>query len=445
MLYCVAVAGHQALLVSNRRMATVLSRYLEHAEVARFPRTPTERRRYVEWLSKYLQRHRVDAVVACDMCASALVDSLRVHLRHVKLFPVSGADALDRLHNKWRFARLLMSGRVATPETRLLVSRTDLRAPSLHRHHFPLVVKPLDREGGTGVRVVHDACALEAHVASGRPHCRLPLVAQRFIQGKDIDLSVLAADGEVIAWTIQTWVDRTTLGFSDDPDVLALGEQVVRLARYSGVAHFDMRREEGTGRAYIVECNPRFWMTLQVSLWHGVNFVDAGLQQHMSRESAMARYTTGRSMLVADILKCALRSPGQLLRLSPHNWRGFAQVVLAPCPTWREGRRRVRRDAPTASFRGPGGHPSRPSVSHGGDRAPDWWSPQPWLAKPARRSFEAATSPTRSWWRPACPSRGCCRTGPGATSPSPSRVPGRRSRRTATNGSRACCESTSAR
>jgi len=45
-----------------------------------------------------------------------------------------------------------------------------------------------------------------------------------------------------------------------------------RLTGYSGPANFDAVLADGDGLSYIVECNPRFWYTIYLSMIAGLNF-----------------------------------------------------------------------------------------------------------------------------------------------------------------------------
>src|SRR3989304_3891130 len=103
---------------------------------------------------------------------------------------------------------------------------------------------------------------LRAHVESNAPYSHPPLILQEFIPGKDIDLSVLAVGGRVVASAVQQWPDSGMLEFCEHPEVEELGRKVVSLFNYDGVAHFDMRIDERTGRVLVLECNPRFWYTM---------------------------------------------------------------------------------------------------------------------------------------------------------------------------------------
>jgi hypothetical protein len=57
------------------------------------------------------------------------------------------------------------------------------------------------------------------------------------------------------------------------------------LTGYHGIANFDAVLSDEDGRAYLVECNPRFWYSVYLVAIAGLNFVDLALAP--ARETVM--------------------------------------------------------------------------------------------------------------------------------------------------------------
>ena len=104
-------------------------------------------------------------------------------------------------------------------------------------------------------------------------------IVQELVEGADVDCSVVAEDGEILAWTTQRGVAKTRFAAPATEIIMephpALYEQVARLLRdlrWSGVAHIDTILDARDGSYRILELNGRFWGSLLASTAAGVNF-----------------------------------------------------------------------------------------------------------------------------------------------------------------------------
>ena len=54
---------------------------------------------------------------------------------------------------------------------------------------------------------------------------------------------------------------------------------------YHGVMNVDARIEQGTGRVWLFEANPRYWRSLAASVWAGMNFAAENIAERMPQGS----------------------------------------------------------------------------------------------------------------------------------------------------------------
>jgi biotin carboxylase len=132
----------------------------------------------------------VDAVVAVDDrgVLPAAHAAERLGLRH------NPPAAVVATRDKAIMRRLLAAGEVAQPAFELLLGDDDPTLP------YPLVLKPLDRSGSTGViRVddVEDARAAMARIRRIIDDERGVLLAERFVPGVEVSVEGLLRDGEL--------------------------------------------------------------------------------------------------------------------------------------------------------------------------------------------------------------------------------------------------------
>jgi len=154
---------------------------------------------------------------------------------------------------------------------------------------FPTVLKANGTSGGEGVRVVHTAQEAErafrrlqappifARVAKrvlldrdttlvGQMLSRRQSVvnAQVFIPGREAASSVACWKGNVLAalyFEVLTKQDSTgpasVVRMIQDADMISATEKMVRRLNLSGLHGFDFMLEAQTGKAYLIEINPR--------------------------------------------------------------------------------------------------------------------------------------------------------------------------------------------
>jgi len=271
-----AIAGHRVRLMApaSSRLSR-LSRYcsahtpcdsdlLQHPDAA-----------FLERIEAYCRDHHIDWVVPADLTATLLLARRVGDLKASRVFPLSRPELIEQFNSKWEFYKLLTGLGLPSPRTWLLQSREDVDREPLE---FPLMIKPVRGEGGVGVRRIESRVELLSLLDPYVAEFHWPILAQVFLPGRDIDLSLLADHGRVVAWTIQRKTDAPgALEFLHDPRVLEIGTELIRETGYHGIVHLDMRVDERTQQPLFLEANPRFWGSLRHSLWSGVNFAALGI------------------------------------------------------------------------------------------------------------------------------------------------------------------------
>jgi hypothetical protein len=282
---CLASAGHRVMVMApGAHRLTRLSRHCRahtacDAAVLRQPDSSL-----LDRIERTCREHQLEWVVPADLPAALLLARGRARLKTPSIFPISDAALIERLHDKWEFHGLLRTQGLPAPRTWLWEGVADVERGSWD---FPLMLKPPRGEGGVGVRRVDSRSDLSSLLGSFGAQHGWPILAQEFIPGRDIDLSVLADRGRVVAWTVQRSPSGqpSDLEFLQHPRVLEIGAALVRAVGYHGVAHFDLRIDERSGEPLFLEANPRFWGSLRHSLWSGVNFPALGIELAQGRGS----------------------------------------------------------------------------------------------------------------------------------------------------------------
>ncbi|HWG75583.1 MAG TPA: ATP-grasp domain-containing protein [Steroidobacteraceae bacterium] len=213
-------------------------------------------------------------------------------------FPHPTLPNFDILNNKWTFAALCSELSLPHPSTRLLTDRSLLaqEVQACSPEHA-LIAKPLNLNGGQGI-VVFDGKDTSERLQNISYR---PILLQNFIHGRDICATVYARAGHVQTF-IGYLIDRKTFIAFHDARIYADVQRLVKHLELDGVYNFDIRvRPDGS--LYYLECNPRFFHKMDLSMVAGVNFVALGLHNSHAHPTVMESPIFVRLPLA--ILRCA--------------------------------------------------------------------------------------------------------------------------------------------
>ena len=275
-------------------------------------------------------------IIAADCEAARALNRLRPFLP-APLSPMPSSDQLSMLEDKWQFHRLCQRQGLPTPLTIRFDDKQALRYEMLASIlGTTFVIKPSTLAGSQGVRIIRSKAMFESEILQSKDYQFSPLLAQEYIPGEDIDISLLAVKGEIMTLATQQ-VTGSVVRFVSQPQMEAMARILCTAVGYDGVMHVDARIDRSSGRIWLIESNPRFWASLTAALWCGLNFVQESLRHVRETEHAAGplRLAQGRAhtrypLLRQDSFRCLLSrgSRGRLIRwlvLDP--WR-VAQLAI---------------------------------------------------------------------------------------------------------------------
>lgn len=170
---------------------------------------------------------------------------------------------------------------------------------------FPALLKPARGSYGRGIVYLERPEQARAFAGADVPG---GYILQSYVEGYDVDCSVLCVDGRIVAHTIQRgflpgyhrFGAPAGIEFVHDRRVYDVASHAMRALCWSGVAHIDLRWDRTDDTIKVIEINPRYWGSLLGSLVAGVNFpylacaaaagekvIDAGFRE--------ARFVAGRA------------------------------------------------------------------------------------------------------------------------------------------------------
>ena len=257
--------------------------------------------------------------------------------------PVPDSAALEMFDDKWAFYRFCLANGLPVPKTGYIGSKRNLDFGALEAQFgLPFVIKPTNCSGSEGVVVVRSREDLEERILRDPGYGFGSLIAQRYIEGIDMDINLLSIQGRLRAVSIHrtrgSWIE-----FVPHAELEEIASKVCEGSDYHGVMNVDVRLEQGTGKCFVIESNPRFWATLAAPVGCGLNFLAESLQPcgplELPRCLASGRFQTRHPLLTPGVWRqlCVDHgATGRLLRARLFDLYGLAQLAQeVPAMAWR--------------------------------------------------------------------------------------------------------------
>ena len=203
------------------------------------------------------------------------------------VIPTAGINALRLVCDKAAVLEMAARLGISTPRQITVESGDALRVLRTDTLSYPVVLKPSRSvgeraDGRTKVGVSYAASRDELLAAADAlDEGSYPLLVQERIEGPGIGIFLLRWNGETIAtFAHRRLREKPPSGgvsvYSEsvvaDPELVRLSQELVARLGWFGVAMVEFKVDRATGKAYLMEINPRFWGSLQLAVDAGVDF-----------------------------------------------------------------------------------------------------------------------------------------------------------------------------
>ena len=255
----------------------------------------------IPFINRLCDQLSIDWVIPSDAHTTRFLTENKAALRP-KSYPVPDTATFELLNDKSAFIGLCQNLDIPTPQTEVLPNKQQLLDRIQGGHlKLPLVAKPINREGSYGVEVLHDEQALG--VADRLEY--EPIMAQEFIGGRDLCAFYLCRQGRIELEVLYHHGGHF-IEFIEHQDIGQQCRKIIEATHYNGVLGFDVRQRD-LSDFYFLECNPRFWYNMELTMLAGLNFVEAGVKVPKLAEQPVNVSLAGK----------IVTRPSGLLRKSP--------------------------------------------------------------------------------------------------------------------------------
>jgi hypothetical protein len=197
---------------------------------------------------------------------------------------------------------------------------------------LPFIAKPLSMDSALGcVTLRRETARKDLALIFYRP-----ILVQELIEGEDIGASVYCKKGEITAFIAHKYRRATYSTFLTDSIYQDIAK-LMQVIKGDGVFNFDMRLTPD-GQIFYLECNPRFFFKIAMSMLAGINFVSLGLPGHDT-------FVVPKLSVTIQFPKAMLASLPRPWLLSKNCWTVLQFLFRDPIPYLREELGLERHDA----------------------------------------------------------------------------------------------------
>jgi len=211
----------------------------------------------------------------------------------LRSIPVPDLATLNMFDDKWAFYQFCLANALPVPLTLFIGPKSNLDFDTIESElGLPFIIKPSNESGSNGVQLVNSRNALDVCIVKNAAYQFSPLIAQKYIEGIDMDINLFSVAGQLRAVSIHR-PGKFFIDFMPHPKLEEIAEKICRMSHYNGLMNADVRLDTKTGDVFLIESNPRFWATLASTVDCGLNFASESIK--LSDATVLPRrLTSGR-------------------------------------------------------------------------------------------------------------------------------------------------------
>lgn len=299
------------VLSDKKRTATKFSKHISYYKHYK----KTSDKHWLDIISKEVEAHNISVIVPiAEDEFRFFISNQKLLSNSVNVIPLPGIQNFETAINKHQLSCFLDKNDLPYPKYKHFDNFKSYSKATFGLN-FPVIIKPLHEKGGDGI--VKFKNQKELHHYLEKQTNLDDLFFQEYIEGYDIDCSVLCLDGEILIHTVQkgklegdnSFAPQLCFDFLNNDIILDVVSKLMQALNWSGVAHIDLRYDENTNDYKIIEVNARFWGSVEGSKFAGINFPDLAIQLALNKQIEKQEYNEIEYMRLKGVLKTIKRNP----------------------------------------------------------------------------------------------------------------------------------------
>ena len=302
-LSAVRSLGREGLVVdavSHTRIAPgIYSSYTRRYFIVPDPKKQPEL--YLKKILELIQQEQYDCIMPFEESSIELFLTVRTQIEQYTRLPLPSAKAYHAANNKWEVLQLARQLNIPMPQSYRPQSQAGIDE-ALNALQFPVIIKPVSSSGSRGIRKVANRQQFDKEYPEVVKNYGYPVIQQCIDwQGQGCGVGVLARDGNVLAdfsykrlreFPVQGG-PSTARESTADGETKQYAAKLLKALNWDGVAMVEFKRDPVTNTPMLMEINPRFWGSLDLSYVAGVNFPYLLYLFATGKEVKQPSYTTG--------------------------------------------------------------------------------------------------------------------------------------------------------
>lgn len=260
---------------------------------ARFKKCPDplhNENQFIDFLYEFCKNQKLKPVLipTNDKWAHA-ISKHKLRLQEVSLPCVAEFDVISKLINKDQFYLIGQNQEYMTPLTRDIEKTEDVE--------YPVIAKPVFRgissnTGDTGkfkflesnrLTIINDSQELSDFLEKASVFKKY-MILQQYVKGMSDAMYTIGIYADKSSKIQAIFTGRKVRGYPADSGDNVVGEscmvpedlientrRIVSEMKYTGIAEFEYKKDEETGKFYLIEINPRAWSWIGITPYCGVN------------------------------------------------------------------------------------------------------------------------------------------------------------------------------
>jgi len=267
--------------------STALSFYSRYAKCRYLYYDPLQNSEaFVKSLVKILQKTKPAVLFPVGVDATVPISFNKSKFLPLTSVPIADYDVLEKAHDKSMTMKIAEECGIPVPKTYFPESLEEVEVIS-EKIQYPAVIKRRKGSGvGKGVRIARSRTELltryreiEGYSGDSLIEEQTKPLIQEYIPGEIRDICVLFNQGNPRAALAQrriwTWPPNGGPGILNetiqDQKLQQLAIKLLKKIRWHGLAQVEFKLDEN-GQPKLMEINPKFWGTLELSIKAGIDF-----------------------------------------------------------------------------------------------------------------------------------------------------------------------------
>ncbi|RNC62984.1 MAG: D-alanine--D-alanine ligase [Candidatus Dichloromethanomonas elyunquensis] len=304
--------GIETYVIEETRFSpTSFSKYCSQSMVC--PSAAEEPEHYYRFVSEKIKEYGIDVFLPIDDDTVAVAMAHKDELTKVCSVPLPDYESYQIALNKGRSYKHAISVGVSLPKTVFPDGEESIEKLTEHLT-YPLMVKAVKSSGGRGIKIAFSKEELLNTYLEVHKQYPFPVIQEHLGEGEIYEVALLYnSHHELRASFIQKHVRKFPLITGPSivqesviyPEILEMAIKFMQGLKWYGIASLEFMKQKDTGEIKFIEINGRFWNSIQMAIFAGVDFPWLLFQIAYNGDiKPVTNYQTGmlcRNLLPGDI------------------------------------------------------------------------------------------------------------------------------------------------